>query len=222
MDQKLRKFDKNNQNLGSIVDDLRTKQEQMNALISLSRAKIRIQSTYIQNFKSDIYKTSRHIDDHEQLKEAAYQYLHTYIDNTKVKNQVNDPDVTKEYENQKKYLESAVHSLKKRVEQEAAIHNEEHKSVMFENMKLIEAIGKMRLRVKDIAAKVKSNKSNNKQELVIQSEEPTEELGENDQEDTEQTVRQLQIEYENAQKRTAYLQQEIALTKAAGFRMVQV
>jgi len=47
-------------------------------------------------------------------------------------------------------------------------------------------------------------------------------VGENDQEDTEQTVRQLQIEYENAQKRTAYLQQEIALTKAAGFRMVQV
>jgi len=53
--------------------------------------------------------------------------LHTYIESTKVKNQVNDPDVTKEYENQKKYLESAVYSLKKRVEQEAAIHNEEHK-----------------------------------------------------------------------------------------------
>ena len=119
MDHQLKKFDKMNQNLGSMVDDLRTKQDQMNGLISLSRAKIRIQNTYIQNFKSDIYKTSRHIDDHEQLKEAAIQYLHNYIDNTKVKNSVNDPDVVKEYDNQKKYLESAVHSLKKRVEQEA-------------------------------------------------------------------------------------------------------
>lgn len=65
MDQMLKKFDKLNQNLGSCVDDLRTKQDTMNHLISKSRAKIRIQSTYIQNFKSDIYKTSRHIDDHE-------------------------------------------------------------------------------------------------------------------------------------------------------------
>jgi hypothetical protein len=32
----------------------------------------------------------------------------------------------------------------------------------------------------------------------MQSEETTEEAGENDQEDTDQTVRQLQIEYENA------------------------
>jgi hypothetical protein len=57
----------------------------------------------------------------------------------------------------------------------------------------------------------------------MQSEEPTEEAGENDQEDTDQTVRQLQIEYENAQKRTAYLQQEIGFLKAnAGFSMVQV
>jgi len=65
MDQKLRKFDKNNQNLGSIVDDLRTKQDLMDKLISNSRRKIRTQNTYIQNFKSDIYKTSRHIDDFE-------------------------------------------------------------------------------------------------------------------------------------------------------------
>ena len=57
----------------------------------------------------------------------------------------------------------------------------------------------------------------------MQSEEPTEEAGENDQEDTDQTVRQLQIEYENAQKRTAYLQQEIGFPKAnAGFSLVQV
>jgi len=88
--------------------------------------------------------------------------LNQYIDNTKVKNQVNDPDVTKEYENQKKYLESAVYSLKKRVEQEAAIHNKEHKSIMFENEKLIAAIVDMRKKVREIAAKVKSNKSNNK------------------------------------------------------------
>jgi len=88
--------------------------------------------------------------------------LNQYIDNTKVKSQVNDPDVTKEYENQKKYLESAVYSLKKRVEQETAIHNEEHKDVMFENIKLIEAISEMRKEVRKIAAKVKSNKSNNK------------------------------------------------------------
>lgn len=112
-----------------------------------------------------------------------------YIDNTKVKNTVNDPDVVKEYDNQKKYLESAVHALKKRVEQEAAIHKEEHSSVMMENMLLIKEIGDMRVEVKKVSATVKSNKSNKKQEVVTQSETPTDEVSENDQEETDQTVR---------------------------------
>ncbi len=60
------------------------------------------------------------------------------------KNKVNDPDVAKEYENQKKYLESAVTSLKKRVEQEANIHKLEHTAVMTENQKLIKDIDSMR------------------------------------------------------------------------------
>ena len=76
---------------------------------------------------------------------------------------------------------------------------------MLENMTLIGEIGEMRKRVKEIAATVKSNKSNKKQETVTQSETATEEIGENDQEETDQTVRQLQTEYENAQKRIGYL-----------------
>lgn len=60
---------------------------------------------------------------------------------------------------------------------------------MLENMTLIGEIGEMRKRVKEIAATVKSNKSNKKQETVTQSETATEEIGENDQEETDQTVR---------------------------------
>lgn len=90
----------------------------MNKLIWNAKNKIRLHYTYINNFKSAIYKTSRHIDDHEQLKESSIMYLQDYIDSTKQKSNVNDPDVLKEHDNQLKYLDSAVISLKKRVEQE--------------------------------------------------------------------------------------------------------
>ena len=35
-----------------------------------------------------------------------------------------DPDIKKEYENQKRYLENSVNSLKKRLEKETKIHKE--------------------------------------------------------------------------------------------------
>ena len=41
-----------------------------------------------------------------------------------IKNVEIDPDIKKEYENQKRYLENSVNSLKKRLEKETQIHKE--------------------------------------------------------------------------------------------------
>lgn len=64
-------------------------------------------------------------------------------DNT-VKNVEVDPDIKKEYINQRKYLESSHHSLQKRLEKEDQIHRQNNQNVMKDNIKLIKEIGDLR------------------------------------------------------------------------------
>ena len=51
-------------------------------------------------------------------------YLYPLVNPADIKNVEIDPDIKKEYENQKRYLENSVNSLKKRLEKEMKIHKE--------------------------------------------------------------------------------------------------
>lgn len=75
MDQRLKKFNKVNANLSYLVDDLRTRQEQMVELIKKSRAMIRKNDGDIKRFKTAVYKVSRHIDDYDMLKHYVHDEL---------------------------------------------------------------------------------------------------------------------------------------------------
>jgi hypothetical protein len=55
-----------------------------------------------------------------------------------------DPEIYKEYESQKKYLESSVNTLKQRLDQEQQIHKVEHLGIMEQNMILIGEIAEFR------------------------------------------------------------------------------
>ena len=55
MDQDLRSFNKVNSNLGFLVDDLRTKQAQMQKLITNGRESLRQNNNYIQDYKTRVY-----------------------------------------------------------------------------------------------------------------------------------------------------------------------
>lgn len=61
-----------------------------------------------------------------------------------MKNKEINPDIKKEYENQRKFLENSVHSLKKRLEKESEIHKEDNLAIMNENIKLIKEITDLR------------------------------------------------------------------------------
>ena len=101
---------------------------------------------------------SRHIDDFDQLKQCVLKYLNEYVQDHTSKDTEIDPDIKKEYENQRAYLESSVHSLHKRLEQEQMIHKEEHLHIMEQNIKLIEQIGDLRREVNRLNSVIKSNK----------------------------------------------------------------
>jgi hypothetical protein len=64
------------------------------------------------------------IDDYEKLKRAVNEHLYPLVNPNDIKNVEIDPDIKKEYENQKRYLENSVNSLKKRLEKEMQIHKE--------------------------------------------------------------------------------------------------
>ena len=65
-----------------------------------------------------------------------------------MKNVEIDPDIKKEYENQKRYLENSKNSLKKRLEKEQQIHKQDNMNIMRENIKLIKMISDLRTKVK--------------------------------------------------------------------------
>lgn len=99
MDQRLKQFNKVNANLGFLVDDLRTRQEQMQELIKKSRASIRKNDMFIQGFKTAVYKVSRYIDDFDMLKHYVHDELLIYVQDQAQKDTEIDPDIKKEYEN---------------------------------------------------------------------------------------------------------------------------
>jgi len=71
MDKNLKHYNKINANLGYIVDDLRTRQENMQELIKKNRGKIRSNDIFIKGFKNAVYWVVQYIDDFDQLKNSV-------------------------------------------------------------------------------------------------------------------------------------------------------
>ena len=91
-----------------------------------------------------MYKTVQFIDDFDALKWGVNEHLFKYVQQQAMKNVEVNPDIKKEYENQRKFLENSVHSLKKRLEKESEIHKEENLAIMNDNIKLITQISDLR------------------------------------------------------------------------------
>ena len=159
MDKNLKHFNKINANLGYIVDDLRTRQEHMQELIKKNRSKIRANDIFIKGFTNAVYRTVQFIDDFDQLKRAVNENLYPYVKEQEIKNVEIDPDIKKEYENQKRYLENSVNYLKKRLEKETQIHKEDNNNIMKENMELIKQISDLRKEVATLNSKLRNQDS---------------------------------------------------------------
>ena len=156
MDKNLKHYNKINANLGYIVDDLRTRQEHMQELIKKNRSKIRANDIFIKGFTNAVYRTVQFIDDFDQLKRAVNENMYPYVKDQEIKNVEIDPDIKKEYENQKRYLENSVNSLKKRLEKETQIHKEDNNNIMKENMELINQIAELRKEVTTLNSKLRN------------------------------------------------------------------
>jgi len=76
-----------------------------------------------------------------------------------MKNVEIDPDIKKEYENQRRYLENSQTSLKKRLEKEKQIHKEDNMNIMTENISLISMISDLRSTVNKLKTMEKNTRT---------------------------------------------------------------
>jgi chromosome segregation ATPase len=159
MDKSLRNYNKINANLGYIVDDLRTRQEHMQELIKKNRSKIRSNDIFIKGFKNAVYWVVQYIDDFDQLKNSVNKNLYPYVKDQEMKNVDIDPDIKKEYENQRRFLENSQNSLKKRLAREQDAHKQDNMNIMKENIKLIKMISELRTEVKDLSSTEKNTRT---------------------------------------------------------------
>jgi hypothetical protein len=159
MDKNLKHYNKVNANLGIIVDDLRERQENMQELIKKNRSKIRANEILIKAFKDEVYNCVQYIDNFLLLQSGVTKLFEKYVKDKDIKSVDIDPDIEKEYENQKKYLENSVNSLKKKLTKDSEIHKQDNIRIMKENIELIREINELRREVKKYRGKVRTTDS---------------------------------------------------------------
>jgi septal ring factor EnvC (AmiA/AmiB activator) len=164
MDINLKHFNKVNANLGIIVDDLRDKQEKMQKQIKDNRTKIRKNDILIKSFKDDVYESVQNIDYFLELQKHTNKMFEKYVNDKKLKQVDINPEIQKEYENQRKYLENSKHSLEQKLKKDKH-SSQKH---MKENYDLIEQINELR-RKRD-KLQQKASKAGNKAGSVANSE----------------------------------------------------
>lgn len=159
MDKSLKKYNRVNANLGIIVDDLRERQENMQQLIKNNRSKIRANSILIKGFKDDVYDAVQFIDSFIALQKRIAELFEKYVKDKDVKTVDIDPDIQKEYENQKKYLENSANSLKKKLTKDSEIHKQDNYRIMKENIDLIDQINDLRRLIGNFKSQVRNTES---------------------------------------------------------------
>lgn len=113
----------------------------------------------IKNYKNAVYWCVQQIDDFESLQQIVNTKLYPFVRTQDPKSVEINADIKKEQENQRRYLETAKATLKKRLDKEQEVAKAENTKVMRENLDLIEQIKMLRKRVEALRD-VKKDKKN--------------------------------------------------------------
>ena len=144
MDEDLKRFNRTNAHMGIIVDDLKMKQDAKQKTIKLNSTKKRSNETTIKSFKKHIEDAVKYIDNPQSLKQKVTEIFEKFLKDKDVKTVVVDPDIQKEYESQKTYLQNSVTSLKKKKNKDKETFAMSNQTIMSNNMALIDEINTLR------------------------------------------------------------------------------
>ena len=117
-DKELKQFNSLNANLGFLVEDLRFKQENMQAAIRAANSQIRKNDSIIRSFKNAVYWVAQNIDDYERLKMSVLHELKQYVENHDQKIVVEDSEIQNENKVQMQFLKKSVEALHNKLTRE--------------------------------------------------------------------------------------------------------
>ena len=129
-----------NANLGFLVEDLRFKQENMQAAIRAANAAIRKNESDIRAFKNAVYWVAQNIDDYEKLKMSVLAELKRYVEDHHQKVMVEDNEIQQETKVQMTFLKKSVDALHNKLKREQDEHVRSRIAVMETNHRLINEI----------------------------------------------------------------------------------
>ena len=156
MRQELKHFNRVNQNLALIVDDLRMRQEGLTNEVQNLRQQLDEQESYKKKFKDDVFECLHHITDFKKLKAGVIRLHKKYV-KEELKNEAGDTDLHREYANKRRYLENNVNYLRTTLQKDQEVHKKENSKIMSENVYLLQEINDQRKECHALKQKIKQN-----------------------------------------------------------------
>ena len=153
-------FDRVNQNLMLIVDDLRMRQEGLTKSASQMEGKILRQVNTIKKFRDDVqqmlFKPSL---SHKDLKKGVVRLYRTWVLDERV-NDTGTTDVYQIYNLQRTQIENNVKQLQLKLQKETKKHTQENNRILKENVQLIKELNQLRAEEQKLKIGVRQIMSN--------------------------------------------------------------
>lgn len=157
MDQELKHFQRVNENLALIVDDLKMRQEGLQKEVKDQNQKLEEQEIYIKKFNDDLFDCMNNISNKKALKQSIVSLHKKYV-LEEVRTNKGEADLQKEYAANRRYLEKSVSYLRVMIAKDSNNHKQEYTRYMKENVTLLQEINDLRKDVKMLEMKYKKIK----------------------------------------------------------------
>jgi hypothetical protein len=113
----LKHFNRVNQNLALIVDDLRMRQEGLTNEVTNLRIKLDQQSYFKKKFTDDIFECMHTVNNYVKMKKSVIRLHKKYV-KEELKNEAGDTDIHREFANRRKYLENSINYLRQMLQKD--------------------------------------------------------------------------------------------------------
>lgn len=158
LDGRLETMHKDNRTLQSEIHTHSSELGEVHALIVQKRDRQCFLRNRISEFARDLYVVVQHIQEPEELKEAAQKLYDTHMKGSLDKVAV-DPDVANEYERQKQHLRTSVDEMAGKLQAMQKSNRSEYLKILQQNMELINEANAFRGQLKAMEQQVAAGKN---------------------------------------------------------------
>jgi cilia- and flagella-associated protein 57 len=145
MNQEVKHFQRVNNNLGLIVEDLTMRQDGLKEELGKIQANLAKQEYSMERFKKDVFECLQNIQDYKRLKKGCVALYKTYVLEERTgKGEQGESSSWQEYAQRRKYYESMVEYYRTQLITNSSEHKQQNNKYMKENVSLLIEINDLR------------------------------------------------------------------------------